>query len=665
MADAKIFIVEDNAAIAAMIGGMLKKLGYTVLDTEAYGEKACDKVAALKPELVLMDIFLAGEMDGIATAAKIQSKFEIPVIYLTASSDFDTLHRAKETDPFGYIIKPVDPNILYSNIEMALYKHQMDQKLKANERLLSVTLKSIGDGVISTDSENIIKFINAKAADITGWSIEEALEQELCEVFQSAQGARNPLCLIDTEKKAESLNHYTILFARDGKIKNLEINNAPLLNDSGETIGNVLIFRDISERIRADAMRRKIFMQNIQLLASIPLILISLNKNNLIKHWNNPAQKAFGIKDIFAIGTDFFDSEISWDWNAMKKCIDQCRKTGNPAKLQDFRYIRSDKREGFLKITVSPFGNEDIGKSSVLIVGEDITERRSLENQLTQAQKLESIGQLAAGIAHEINTPIQYLSDNLAFLQESFNDILTVKSKFDIFQKTIPKSFQSTREGMELNQAITELDLDYLAEEIPTAVSHSKEGLEYVTKIVKGMRDFSHPKVRKKVCIDINKAILSTITVARHEWKNIAEIETQFDKDLPQIFCYPGELNQVILNIVINATHAIEDLIGTNPDEKGKITITTQQNNEYVEIRVKDSGTGIPKNIQSKIFDPFFSTKDVNRGTGQGLSISYSVIVEKHHGNLTFETESGKGTTFLIQLPIQSEETFDKGEIDN
>jgi signal transduction histidine kinase len=167
------------------------------------------------------------------------------------------------------------------------------------------------------------------------------------------------------------------------------------------------------------------------------------------------------------------------------------------------------------------------------------------------------------------------------------------------------------------------------------------------------MKDFSHPGAGEKTPVDINKAIESTITVTHNEWKYVAELEAHLDKDLPLVPCLPGDFNQVILNIIINAAHAIGNVIDENADRKGTISVSTGRNNGWAEVRIQDTGSGIPEAYQPRIFDPFFTTKEVGRGTGQGLAISRSVIVDKHGGSLNFETTEGKGTTFIIRLPLE------------
>jgi signal transduction histidine kinase len=195
--------------------------------------------------------------------------------------------------------------------------------------------------------------------------------------------------------------------------------------------------------------------------------------------------------------------------------------------------------------------------------------------------------------------------------------------------------------------------VEFLAQGIPKAIQQSLEGLNNVARIVRAMNVFSHPNNTEKTLTDLNKAIDATLTVARNEWKHVAEIVKDFDETLPRVPCLSGSFNQVILNLVINAAHAIAEKIGANPAVKGTITISTGLSGGVAEIRVRDTGTGIPEAIRDKIFDPFFTTKPLGKGTGQGLAIAHGVVVDQHGGSLSFETEVGRGTVFIIRLPIQ------------
>jgi signal transduction histidine kinase len=197
------------------------------------------------------------------------------------------------------------------------------------------------------------------------------------------------------------------------------------------------------------------------------------------------------------------------------------------------------------------------------------------------------------------------------------------------------------------------LQLEYLQEEVPSALAQSIEGLGRVGSIVRAMREFSYPGEGKKMLVDLKSAIESTLTISHSAWRNVAEIETDYDPNLSQVMCLRDELNQVILNLLINAAHAISDVVGGGKEGMGKIKIQTINKGSWAEIKISDTGSGIPKEIQHRIFEPFFTTKEVGKGTVQGLAIAYSMIVDKHKGQLIFDSEVGKGTTFTIKLPLQ------------
>jgi PAS domain S-box-containing protein len=281
----------------------------------------------------------------------------------------------------------------------------------------------------------------------------------------------------------------------------------------------------------------------------------------------------------------------------------------------------------------------------------DVTARRQLEIELRHAQKLEAVGALAAGIAHEINTPIQFVGDNTRFLQNAFRDL---EHLFVVYHRL----YQEASSGLvtpgllyEVKAARENADWEYLQTEVPKALDQALDGISRVASIVRAMKDFSHVDRRaEKSAADLNKAIESTLTVARNELKYVADVDVDLGP-IPPVLCHLGDLNQVVLNLLINAAHAIGDVV-KDSTRKGRITVRTRQFDDSVEIAISDTGTGIPEGIRDKIFDPFFTTKEVGRGTGQGLALARAVVVEKHGGTLTFETESGKGTTFYIRLPL-------------
>jgi signal transduction histidine kinase len=273
-------------------------------------------------------------------------------------------------------------------------------------------------------------------------------------------------------------------------------------------------------------------------------------------------------------------------------------------------------------------------------------QRVSMEGQLKHAQKMEAIGQLAAGIAHEINTPAQFVGDNLSFISDTIKDFTGYQRQLEEMIQSVGTDELTSR----LKKSKQEFDIEFIEEETPQAIDQSIDGVSRISKIVSAMKDFSHPGKEDKQKIDINRAIESTSIVARNEWKYLANLQFDFAANLSMINCFPGEINQVILNMIVNACHAIEDT--TLGKEKGNILITTLEEDGKALIKIKDDGAGMDVSTRDRIFDPFFTTKEVGQGTGQGLSLAYSVIVEKHNGHISVESKLGMGTTFTIELPF-------------
>jgi two-component system, NtrC family, sensor kinase len=278
----------------------------------------------------------------------------------------------------------------------------------------------------------------------------------------------------------------------------------------------------------------------------------------------------------------------------------------------------------------------------------EIHGRKLLENQLVQAQKLESIGQLAAGIAHEINTPIQYIGDSVDFLRSAVSSIDQVVGEYRQVLESLPELDSSGRLRARLKSAEEAAELEFLHAEIPKAFERTQDGIAHVAKIVRAMKEFSFPDVREQSYSDVNRALETTLVVARNEYKHVARIETDLG-EIPQVRCNISELNQVFLNLIVNAAHAIQE--SGKCAAAGVISVRTAAAAGQVEIQIGDNGCGIAPENHNKVFDPFFTTKPVGRGTGQGLSIAYATVVKKHGGSLSFESELGRGTRFLVRVP--------------
>jgi PAS domain S-box-containing protein len=346
------------------------------------------------------------------------------------------------------------------------------------------------------------------------------------------------------------------------------------------------------------------------------------------------------------------DSIETWETITLK------RQRGEPVPNQyELKGIR--KNGELIYLEVSSARTIYRGEVVSLAYLRDITERKqaeeqrkNMEAQLRQAQKLEAIGQLASGIAHEINTPTQYIGDNIHFLQDAFGDLQKALKSCRLLLQSYHNGNVNPTLVADVETVVAQADPEYLADEIPKAISQSLVGIDRVATIVRAMKEFSHPGGDEKQTIDLNHAIENTLTVCRNEWKYVSEVVTDLAPDLPLVPCLAADINQAILNLVVNAAHAIGDAANGSTKSKGTIAVRTRRDGDCAEIRISDTGTGIPEQHRSKIFNPFFTTKEVGRGTGQGLSITHAIVVGKHGGTIEFETEVGKGTTFIIRLPL-------------
>jgi signal transduction histidine kinase/HAMP domain-containing protein len=312
----------------------------------------------------------------------------------------------------------------------------------------------------------------------------------------------------------------------------------------------------------------------------------------------------------------------------------------------EFRFRRTDRRPLWIRclFTAAARGAETMLRGFMF----DVTERVEMEIELRQAQKLESIGRLASGVAHEINTPIQFISDSVHFVRDSFLSVSTLLDRYQSLKNMASENERATA-LTELERAAEDEDLPYLVENVPKALERSIDGLERVATIVRSMKEFAHPDQLRKTAANLNSALASTLVIARNEYKDVADVETSFG-ELPPVTCQLGELNQTFLNIIVNAAHAISENVVSRP--RGLIRVTTRQEGDQAVIEISDTGGGIPVEVRERIFDPFFTTKAVGKGTGQGLAIARKSIVEGHGGSLTFATTVGEGSTFAIRIPI-------------
>lgn len=405
---------------------------------------------------------------------------------------------------------------------------------------------------------------------------------------------------------------------------------------------NSRLHGEIEQRVHANRDLRLV-------LNAISAILIGVDDNGRVFRWSQAASQAFGLQVDPEQRPALASLPIPWDRQAIAQGVERCMQTGQTTKITNARFDKPDGTSGFLVITISPLCDEVRGQVGFLLLGEDITEIKFLEAQLAQASKLEGIGQLAAGIAHEINTPIQYINDSVFFLRNVYADLekTLVPLEAGCADETMPIREMHERVCAELRA----MDLDFIRPELPKTFDSIEAGIQRISLIVQAMNRFSHSYGDEKKMINLHSILENTLIISRNEWKYVADVSTDFDPDMVEVLGLPGEMGQVFLNIIINAAHAIGDVV-RGSQTKGHIAISTLKTDSHAEIRIKDSGTGIPDAIGDKIFNLFFTTKQVGKGTGQGLHIAYDIVVNKHGGSLSYTSKPGRGTTFLIRLPL-------------
>ncbi len=521
-------------------------------------------------------------------------------------------------------------------------------ELKSKTAFLEAQLNSTNEGILVVDENNRRLLLNRRYAEIF------AVPREILGDPADAPLLRHVQQLVKAPETFLAKVDYLYSHPEETSDDEIELKNgtildrysAPVLDETGKYYGRIWSFRDVTERRRNEATLR-------QLSAAVeqsPVSVIITDPSGKIAYVNRRFSECTGYSFEEVRGKTPRILNSGYSPREMYVTLWQTIRGGKEWRGE----FRNKKKNGefFWELAaITPIFDRNGKITHYLSVKEDITERKKLEAELRQAQKLEGIGQLAAGIAHEINTPTQFVTDNVTFFQDSWSAVAQLIERYrrtnkDYLEKASPSA------AAELREAEAKLDLDFISEEIPHAIAQSLDGARRVANIVRAMKEFSHPDSADKTGTDLNKAIESTITVARNEWKYVAEMATDFDETIPPVVCYAGEVNQVILNLVVNAAHAIKDKV--NGNEKGKITIRSRNRGRFAEIAIADTGMGIPEEIQSRIYEPFFTTKEVGKGTGQGLALAYSVIVKKHQGKLWFETEKGKGTTFFVQLPFET-----------
>ncbi len=622
----RVLVVEDESIVALEIEDRLKKFGYSVCATVSSGEEAVEKALSASPDLVLMDIHLAGSMDGIEAADAIRKHKDIPIIFLTAYADEATVERAKRIAPFGYVVKPFDEQVLRTTIELAVFKHKLTKKLRASERWLHEVLRSIGDGVIAIDARDRITFINPVAERLTGWKQQEALGKDLKQVFDARQISPDTSSRVPGRADAgDTSEKVYMLRARSGKEIPIEQTVSPIADQAGNRIGAVLVFRDVTKRLEAEQAIKHERDRAQQYLDIAAVLMVALNEKGEITLINREGCEILGYEECDLVGKNWFETVMPEEYRDQVEEIfnNLMADAVESVKCLECQIVTKNMEQRIIGCHATPIRDTDGKVTGVLVAAQDLTEQRKAEKekeqlqaQLFHSQKMEAIGTLAAGVAHD------------------FNNLLTAI------------------------QGNAELALLRLGEDDPVRgdIDQIKRAAERAASLTRQLLVFSRKQPVQFGEVDLNQTVSGMIGMLKRVIGENILIKTHLEQGLAPIQADAGGIEQVILNLAVNARDAMP--------KGGTLTIRTEsfvpsvsfdrgdesEPPRYVRLIIEDTGVGMDKHTIEHAFEPFFSTKDVGKGTGLGLSVVYG-IVRQHGGDVRIESSLGEGTRVTVTLP--------------
>lgn len=565
-----------------------------------------------------------------------------------------------------------DGGIVATHADVTELKRR-EEEIEALKQRYKRILDSAGDGIIGIDTAETVTFANHAACRMLGVTSDMLLGVNYRQVLKGLDGdGRLPGDPLDGDPGE---TREAAFLRSDGMPFIAEYVLAPInKNDSFD--GAVLVFRDISlrkqyensladqqrelerqvsertrslsdemeKRARIDRALRESQARLLAITASLFEGVLLIESNGIIVFANKSAYRWLETDALVERELDDV-LRLQLDTRSVPFCDSPFRDVidnGRTIIDEDALFVTESGRRVSVAYAVSPLEQGD-RRSIAVLSFRSIDALKEAQREAFQASRLASVGQLAAGIAHEINTPIQYVGDNLQFARSSLNQL----AQTIVSLKTL---LADTHRANDADELLGDGEMPFLLAELPQSISDSLEGIDRVSQIVRSMKEFSHPGTTSKIAADINHAIENTITVSRNEWKLVAVVETDLAPDLPTVTCFQSDINQVLLNLIVNAAHAIGS---AKPAERGTIRISTRLAGDSVEIRVADNGPGVPEAIREHIFDPFFTTKEVGKGTGQGLAICRNIIVNKHGGKIFLDETVPAGATFVVSLPVE------------
>ncbi|WP_306549170.1 PAS domain-containing protein [Desulfobulbus sp.] len=665
-----ILIVDDEPYIRSLLTALLEKAGHFCQAAENVAQ--AKRLLTETPfDLLITDIDMPGET-GLDLIRHTKTRYpEVAVVIASVLDDPEQVKEIIDLGIYGYILKPFTANLALITVENALRRQRLElqeqyanrlleREVAARTRLLDeqlyflqTLLDAIPVPIYYKDTQCVYLGCNRAFEETFHRRRDSVIGKTTFDVHQPRLAAELHAMDLELLQNRGAQVDERVSAHADGSLKYSLLHKATFNDSTGELAGLVGIGLDITElkqtehSLRRSEEKLRSIMDNLHIgvmMISPGMEILQVNKQ--MRTWFPKTMADTEGGNLL----DFFDQQgreqafAEFSAAAVFEC-------GTPQEATA-KFNTADS-ERIFRVVISPIFADGGAITAAVGLLEDVTAKLLMEQELHQTQKLEAIGQLAAGIAHEINTPVQYVGDNLRFLSDSFKDITAICTCAEQLAQALKHNQAAMDLASPLEETIQRADLPFFLDEIPKTIEQSMDGINRVGAIVRAMREFSHPGSEEKVLVDINHALENTLTVSRNEWKYIAETETDLAPDLPMLLCLPGEINQVLLNIIVNATHAIADVTDGGRKGKGVIRLSTRIDGEWMEIRIADTGGGIPAAIQHRIFEPFFTTKKIGKGTGQGLALARNVVVDKHQGKLRFETEPGVGTTFIVQLPLR------------
>lgn len=654
----KCLLVEDSEHDALLLIETLRQEGYQPIFERVQTEEAMHSALGSKPWDV---VFCDNSMPQFNAASAFQvfreSRKQIPFIIVSGEIGEDRAVELLKSGIDDFVLKrnlkKLVP-VLKRSLKDVEHRRERDAARHMNELIMAHSV----DMICTVDEQFRFVEVSAASTRILGYQPHELEGEKFMNFLHPGDVKR-------TQQEAEVVMKGKAAFNFENRYMRKDGMAAYLSWSASWSPSDGLLFcvaRDISnQKLAEETLQQSEAMFRLMVEHVVDYAIVMLDPNGRIKTWNAGAERANGYKAGEIVGQSFARFFAPEDVTEGKPAELLKRATAESRATFEGQHVRKDGSRFWVSLVLTAVRDARGQLRGFVEVTHDLTERKKAEEkrqqielQLRQAQKLEAIGQLAAGIAHEINTPTQFTEHNLKFLEESFPQLAEVARGCAALLPAIESGGLSPPQLQEFQALAGKADIEFLAKEVPAAIQEALQGTGRISKIVRAMKEFSHPGNNKNEPepANLNRAIETTITVARSEWKHVAEMVTDFDPQLPHVPVFAGEFNQVILNLLVNGAHAITEANTGDPQRKGIITVSTRRDGEWAEIRINDNGAGIPEKVRHRIFEPFFTTKEVGKGTGQGLTIAHSVIVKKHSGDLRFETETGKGTCFIIRLPL-------------